>query len=91
MLIQEPYTTTFNAIWTPANFRPIFPINRLQNEEQIHSVIWVNKRLNTNKWIELEISNTNDITAIQLTGQYGKILIFNIYDDCNHSRNKRAL
>ena len=37
----------------PANFRPIFHINRLQNEEQICSVIWVNKRLNTNKWIEL--------------------------------------
>ena len=25
MLIQEPYTTTFNAICTPANFRLIFP------------------------------------------------------------------
>ena len=91
MLIQEPYTTTFNAIWMPANFRLIFSINRLQNEEQIRSVIWVNKRLNTNKWIELEIPNTNDITAIQLTGQYGKISIFNIYNDCNYSRNERAL
>ena len=59
MLIQEPYTTTFNTIWMPANFRLIFPVNRLQNEE--------------------------------LTGQYGKISIFNIYNDCNHSRNKRAL
>ena len=39
MLIQEPYTTTFNAIWSPANFRPIFLINRFQNKEQIQSVI----------------------------------------------------
>ena len=35
ILIQEPYTTIFNAIRTLANFRPVFPINRLQNEEQI--------------------------------------------------------
>ena len=39
MLIQEPYTTTFNAIQLPTNFRPIFSINRLQIEEQIWSVI----------------------------------------------------
>src|ERR1700678_2291048 len=25
ILIQEPYTTTFNAIRTPTNFRPVFP------------------------------------------------------------------
>ena len=25
MLIQEPYTTQFNAIRTPANFRPVSP------------------------------------------------------------------
>ena len=33
LLIQEPYTTIFNMIRTPTNFRPIYPINRLQNEE----------------------------------------------------------
>lgn len=35
MLIQKSHTTIFNAIQTPADFRPIFPINRLQNDEQI--------------------------------------------------------
>ena len=91
MLIQEPYTTAFNAIHTLANFRPIFPINRLQNKEQICSVIWVNKKLNTKNWKALNIPGTNNITAIQLKGQYGKISIFNIYNDCNHPRNERTL
>ena len=35
MLIQEPHTTTFNAICTPVNFRPVFPSNRLQDNAQI--------------------------------------------------------
>jgi hypothetical protein len=47
ILIQEPYTTKFNAIRTPANFRPVYPPNRFQNDAQIRSVIWVNKRLET--------------------------------------------
>ena len=43
ILIQEPYTTTFNMIRTPTNFRPVFPTNRFQDDAQIRSVIWVNK------------------------------------------------
>lgn len=45
MLIQEPYTTKFNAIRTPANFRPITPRNRNQADAQVRSVIWVSKHL----------------------------------------------
>ena len=35
MLIQEPYTTTFNAIRTPSNFRPVFPTHIFQSKDQI--------------------------------------------------------
>jgi ribonuclease HI len=91
ILIQEPYTTKFNAIRTPANFRPVYPINRFQDDAQIRSVIWVNKGLNTNDWVILDIPDTNDITAIQLKGPYGRLTIFNIYNDCTHSRNEVAL
>jgi exonuclease III len=91
ILIQEPYTTTFNAVRTPTNFRPIFPIHRLLSQEKIRSVIWVNKKINTNNWKSLNIHGTNDITAIQLKGPYGTLSIFNIYNDCTHSRNETAL
>jgi hypothetical protein len=47
MLIQEPYTTKFNAIRTPANFRPVIPKNREEVDVQIRLVIWVNKHLET--------------------------------------------
>ena len=91
ILIQEPYRTKFNAIRTPANFRPVYPTNRLKDDTQIRSVIWVNKRLNTNDWIILDIPDTNDITTIQLKGPYSRLTIFNVYNDCTHSRNEAAL
>jgi hypothetical protein len=91
MLIQEPYTTTFNAIRTPANFRPVFPVHRFQNEEQIRSVIWVNRKLDTDSWKALDVPGTNDIATIQLKGPYGTLSIFNIYNDCTHSRNEAIL
>ena len=91
ILIKEPYTTTFNMIRTPTNFRPVIPIHRLQDDAQIRSVIWVNKRLDTKDWITLDIPGSNDIMAIQLKGPYGKLAIFNIYNDCTHSRNETVL
>ena len=90
MLIQEPYTTTF-TIRTPNNFRPVFPTNRIEGEEKVRSVIWVNKRLDTKNWVTIDITNTKDITAIQIKGEYGKITIYNIYNDCTHSRNETIL
>ena len=58
MLIQEPYTTQFNAIRTPANFRPVFPRNRIANESQIRSVIWVSKHLETKNWKIIDVQGT---------------------------------
>jgi ribonuclease HI/exonuclease III len=91
ILIQEPYTTTFNAIRTPANFRQVYPANRPRDEDQIRSVIWVNKRLDTKDWIILDIPNTRDITAIQLKGPYGKLTIFNVYNNCTNSDSQTTL
>ena len=91
MLIQELHTTKFNAIRTPANFKPIFPSNRLADEAQIRSVIWVNKHLETKNWKIIDVQKTNNITAIQLNGTYGKIMIINIYNDCTHPRTENTL
>ena len=35
ILIQEPYTTQFNAIRMPTNFRLVFPAHRFQSQDQI--------------------------------------------------------
>jgi Endonuclease-reverse transcriptase len=91
ILIQEPHATSFNNIRTPANFRPVFPSNRFKDNTTIRSVIWVNKHLETKNWKIIDVPNTSNITAIQLSGTYGKITIFNIYNDCTHSRTEGIL
>src|ERR1700678_2478766 len=91
ILIQEPHTTVFNAIRKPANFRPVFPSHRFTSQDQIRSVIWVSKKMDTNSWVALDIPGTNNITGIQLRGTYSSLSIFNIYNDCAHSRNKTKL
>ena len=93
VLIQEPHTTRFNMLRTPSNFRQVIPgpVIRTQDHSKIRSVMWVNKRLDTKDWIILDIPESNDISAIQLRGPYGKLTIFNIYNDCTHSDNQTIL
>jgi len=47
--------------------------------------------LKTRNWKIVNIPGTNDLTAIQLKGNYGTLAIFNIYNDCTHSDTENAL
>ena len=47
--------------------------------------------LETRNWKIVNILGTNDLTAIQLKGNYGTLAIFNIFNDCTHSDTENAL
>ena len=92
VLVQEPHMINkFNAIRTPTNYRPIFPDDRGRNDKHIRSVIWVSTALETKNWKIVSVPGTNDITAIQLNGEYGKLTIFNIYNDCTNANTENVL
>jgi hypothetical protein len=92
ILIQEPYLTHLGHIRAPNGFTSVFPPDRLSNQKAIvQSVIWVNSKLSTNSWKEVSISGNNDLTAIQIANDPGKLTIFNIYNDCNHSNTLERL
>jgi ribonuclease HI/exonuclease III len=92
VLVQEPHMISkFNAIRTPTNYRPVFPEDRGRNDKHIRSLIWVSTTLETKNWKIIGIPGTNDITAIQLNGRYGKLTIFNVYNDCTNANTENVL
>ncbi|KAF8955965.1 hypothetical protein BDZ97DRAFT_1597181, partial [Flammula alnicola] len=86
VLMQEPHVTTFRTIRTPMKFRQVYPADRQKSETAVRSSIWVNEQIDTKSWKIINVPNTNDITAIQMNGPYGRLTIFNIYNSCTHSR-----
>ena len=93
ILVQEPYITPkLKYIRPPNRFRSIYPVDRITNEEKTtRSVIWVSTELSTGSWNEIAINNNNDLTGIQLNGEFGRLTIFNIYNDCNNMDTIRRL
>ena len=90
ILLQEPYIDHNGKTRANHRWRVVYPSSFYTDQSTTRSVLLVNTSLDTNFWKQLDIQ-TNDITAIQMTGDFGSIAIFNIYNDCRHSRMLRML
>ena len=92
VLVQEPHVTAMGNIRTPNGYVTVAPAERYKDgAPATRAVTWVSSDLLTNSWKILNVPGTNDITAIQLAGTYGRLTIINIYNDCTHSRTLRKV
>ena len=92
VLVQEPHNIGhFNTIQSSTNFHSIFSEDRGRNDKHIHSLIWVSVALETRSWKSIELPGTNNIAIIQLEGDYGKLMIVNLYNDCTGPNTEIAL
>jgi hypothetical protein len=89
-LIQEPYIDFINNTRAPAGWKVIYPPTRYTNGDRTRSVILVSPRLATSNWMDLCI-NSPDVTAIQLWGSFGNLMILNIYNDCEHADSLKTI
>ena len=91
LALQEPYIDTFGNTKANSRWHIVYPSSHLTNNTTNRSVILVNAVLDVNKWAQIPVEDTNDISAIQLATPRGHITIFNLYVDCNHSEALLAL
>ena len=85
ILVQEPNITFFTNIRTPNHYISVTPASRFTLPNPVRSVIWMSSSLSTNSWKIISIPDTNDVTAVQITGTFGRLTIFNIYNPGEHN------
>src|ERR1700735_1375941 len=85
--IQEPYIDHHGLSRANLHWYTIYPSTHATDPKETRSVLLINTNLLTNDWKQIPIPHP-DITAVELSGTYGKIRIFNIYNDC---KNNEAL
>ena len=86
LLLQEPYIDTFGNTKVNSKWHTLYLSSRLTDEATDRSVILVNMALDTNIWVQVPFAGSNDVTAIQIQLPQGQITVYNIYNDCRHSR-----
>ncbi|KAI9569830.1 hypothetical protein HD554DRAFT_2019714, partial [Boletus coccyginus] len=79
--IQEPTINYVNLTVTNPRWNTIYPtVHETKDATHMRSVILVNKNLSKDSWRTIPIKSL-DITAIELTGDWGKVHIYNVYND----------
>ena len=75
-----------------ANFQwfTVYPSTHTSTPASTRSILLINTNLLTNDWKQIPIPHP-DITAIELSGTYGKIHLFNIYNDCKNNNTLNHL
>lgn len=91
IIIQEPFFDTHGNTKASAAWKVVYPSDTLTSDARVRSIILVNTLLDTNTWSQLSIVGSNDITAVQIVGAFGRLSIFNIYNSCTHSDTIRLL
>ncbi|EEB90474.1 hypothetical protein MPER_11316, partial [Moniliophthora perniciosa FA553] len=91
--IQEPWQDSYGNVKRGARWELLHPTSRPALPEAIktRSVILVNKSLASDSWQQVDIPNTNDVTAVRLSGEYGSLLVVNVYNDINHNHTIHLL
>jgi hypothetical protein len=90
VMLQEPYFDYKKASRISSKWIAIYPLNHIDNPLRTRSLILVNAKISSDTWTALPIE-CPDITTIQISGEWGILRIFNIYNDQAHSRNMTIL
>jgi hypothetical protein len=90
--IQEPHfdfrgITRATGVWTV-----VYLSNHAETQEGVvtRSLILIHCRISSNAWTQIEVAS-KDITVIRLEGPEGYLNIYNVYNDCTHSRSIQIL
>ena len=87
---QEPSVNAFNKTIASKDWKAIYPSTHESSPQMTRTLILVRDGILTDSWEQLEIQS-GDITAICIKGAWGRITIFNIYNDCKHDNTIEML
>ena len=88
--LQEPAIHFTNKTIATKDWAVLYPSTHDQHPEQTRSVILISAALKSDSWQQLAFPS-GDVTAIRLTGTWGQLNIYNIYNDCQHNQTINLL
>src|SRR5947208_2392937 len=79
--LQEPAINPFNLTIAARDWLPIYPTTHSDSSIRSRAITLIRSNISTNNWTQLDFPS-GDVAIVQIKGIWGKITIFNIYNDC---------
>ena len=88
--LQEPAINPFNLTTATKDWTPIYPTPHGATSDRTRAITLIRSNISTDSWTQLDFPSS-DVTIIQINGLWGKITIFNIYNDCDNNDTIKLL
>jgi len=82
--LQEPTINPFNLTIASRDWTSIYPSVHGSMPNRTRAITLIQLNISLDSWTQLDFPSS-DVTIIQLKGTWGKITIFNTYNDCNNN------
>ena len=90
LALQEPAINFNNLSIAAKDWTSIYPSTHDSSPGNTRSLILIRSQFSTDSWTQLDFPS-GDVTVIQITGAWGKLTLFNIYNDGMHGNTIRLL
>jgi len=90
LALQEPAMNSNNLSIAAKDWTSIYPSTHGSSPGNTRSLILIRSQISTDSWTQLNFL-LGDVTVIQITGAWGKLTLFNIYNDGKHNNTIRLL
>ena len=88
--LQEPAINYLGKTIAARDWIPIYPSTHEKEPGKSRSLMLINANIPTESWEQVEFPS-GDVTVVRISGSWGRITIFNIYNDCLHDRTIHEL
>ena len=88
--IQEPSVNFLGRTVASRDWIPIYPSTHEKEQGKTRAITLMSSRIPTGNWEQIEFQS-GDVVVIKITGNWGQLILFNIYNDCSHDRTLRLL
>ena len=88
--LQEPYISPNKTTVAARHWITIYPTTHETDASKTRSIILICSNLISDNWEQINF-HSGDVTAIRIRGNWGSLVLFNIYNDCTHNETIRAL
>jgi hypothetical protein len=90
LALQEPALNFLNLTIASNSWSAVYPSTHAASPEKTRAITLISTTLNMDSWEQIEFPS-GDVTAIQIKGRSGKLIIYNIYNDCKSNATIRLL
>ena len=88
--LQEPVINFYGNMIASRDWISVYPTTHSDNPAKSRSITLIRASICTENWTQINFPS-GDVTVVQLNGAWGKLTIFNIYNDCDHNRTMALL